>query len=91
MRSASKGPWIVPSIGPHWVGVESLDKAGSARSALWGGAPRHRHLVRQLVGVHDGAVVTPDRGTVNEKVVAAVTAYVTKRNWLEPLAVARAS
>jgi hypothetical protein len=49
----------------------------------------HWGLVRQPVGIHDCAVVTPARVAVNEKIAAAVTAYVTERDGLESFAEAR--
>ena len=49
----------------------------------------HRHFVRQPIGIHDGAVVAPARGAVDEQIAAAVTAYVTERDGLKGLAAAR--
>ena len=45
------------------------------------------HFVGQPVGIHDGAVVAPPRLAVNEKITAAVPAYVTECDGLESLVV----
>ena len=49
----------------------------------------HRGLVREPVGIHDSAVIAPARGTVNEKIAAAVTANMTKGDGLEGLDLVR--
>jgi hypothetical protein len=43
------------------------------------------HIVRQPIGIHDGAVIAPARAAVNEKIAAAVAADVFKRDGLECL------
>ena len=71
---------------PVWPHVRTDQPARRANHPAAQGA--HRGLVRQPVGIHDGAVVAPARHAIDKEAAAAVAANVGERNRIEGLGLA---